>query len=89
MKKSDIEISMKKFWKDNVKHDEEKIGDISTLLYLPTIDKIVYGLNDGSIVIVPAIDFLIKHLFRRSFIEYKSSKKLKIKKLFKTKFKDY
>ena len=80
---------MKKFWKDNVKHDEEKIGDISTLLYLPTIDKIVYGLNDGSIVIVPAIDFLIKHLFRRSFIEYKSSKKLKIKKLFKTKFKDY
>jgi hypothetical protein len=74
LRKSDIEISMKKFWKENVKNDEEKIGDISTLLYLPTIDKIVYGLSDGSIVIVPAIDFLIKRLFRRSFIEYKSSK---------------
>ena len=43
-----------------------KIEDISTFLYLSTIDKIVYGLNDGSIVILPAIEFLVKRLFRRS-----------------------
>lgn len=50
-----------------------KIGNISTLLYLPTIDKIVYGLMDGSIVISPAIEFLVKKLFRRPIETDKSS----------------
>jgi hypothetical protein len=43
-----------------------KIGSISTFLYLPTIDKLVYGMNDGSIIILPAVDFLIKNLFNRN-----------------------
>jgi hypothetical protein len=52
-----------------------KIEDISTFLYLSTIDKIVYGLNDGSIVILPAIEFLVKRLFRRTNNAEKQSKK--------------
>lgn len=51
-----------------------KIGNISTLLYLPTIDKIVYGLLDGSIVILPAIEFLVKKLFRRTLENDRTSK---------------
>ena len=46
---------------------------------MSTIDKIVYGLNDGSIVIWPAIEFLVKRLFRRTNNAEKPSKKNNLK----------
>ena len=54
-----------------------KLGSISTFLYLPKIDKIVYGMTDGSIVILPAMEFLIKSLYRRRLNE-KTSKFYKL-----------
>ncbi|CAF0723235.1 unnamed protein product [Brachionus calyciflorus] len=74
---SDYKTSLKKFWSENFRQDNETVGSISTLLYLSKIDKIVYGMNDGSIVIVPAIDFLIKSLFRRRLNERTHIIKLK------------
>ena len=67
LKPSDYDMSLRKYWRENVTSDSESnVGDITTMLYIPTIDRIVYGLGDGAIVILPAIEFLFKHIFERA-----------------------
>lgn len=65
IKQPDYDMSLSKFWKENVPQDNDNIGFITTFLYLSSIDKIVYGTNDGTIIILSAIQFLIRHLFKR------------------------
>lgn len=41
----------------------KKFGTISTLIYINKINKLVYGMFDGTILIRPAIEFLMNTLF--------------------------
>ena len=67
LKPSDYDMSLRKYWRENVTSgSESNVGDITTMLYIPTIDRIVYVLGDGAIVILPAIEFLFKHIFERA-----------------------
>lgn len=39
------------------------MGHISTFLFLPNLDKLIYGTIDGVIVILSAFDYIIQRLF--------------------------
>ena len=39
------------------------MGHISAFLFLPNLDKFIYGTIDGEIVILSAFDYIIRRLF--------------------------
>jgi WD repeat-containing protein 7 len=74
----DYGTSLENYWRDNFRMEEQNFGEISTFLYLPLIDKIVYGTHDGSIIILPAVNFLLKYFFGKTRSkDYKDYLKLK------------
>jgi hypothetical protein len=52
------------------------MGHISTFLFLPNLDKLIYGTIDGIIVILSAFDYIIQRLFEINSLnsKYLSSK---------------